>query len=167
MNDFLKDLIKSVDELDKASGFKVISIFDEIKKKYNDHVEYLRENDFDRQSLKNDFDRKSLMNELALCQYQLKECTNEVNQLREELKTLKDNPVSELKWEQSFMLANEIFISKNTFLYCVIRENDNIGFRLTAVDKRDSEEHIINFATSDKCKQKAEEIYKGSIKKQL
>ena len=149
MNDFLKDLIKSVAELENASGFESVVILDDIERKYNEHIEYLR---------KNDFDRNSLLSELALCQYQLKECTKELDKLKEKYET-----VNKLEWEQSFMLGNEIFISKNTFLYCVIRENDSIGYKLTAVDKRDSNTHIVNYATVDDCKDKAERIYKESV----
>jgi hypothetical protein len=38
MNDFLKDLIKSVKELGKDSGFEVLIIVDDTERKYNEHI---------------------------------------------------------------------------------------------------------------------------------
>lgn len=140
MNDFVRNLIKSVSQLEKASAIETIIIFEEIIRKYDEHVKFIRENDFDR---------RSLMSELS------------------ELKRLEKvhEDAHKLKWEQSFMLGNEIFISKNTFLFCVIRESDTIGYRLTTVDRRDSTTHVNMCQSVNDCKKKASDIHKESINK--
>lgn len=150
MNDFLKDLIKSVDELDKASGVEAFMIVDDIKKKYNDHVEYLRENDFDR---------KSLMNELALCQYQLKECMNEANRLVEEYPT-------NLVWvKNSIGEAYQLWYSKNTIFYFEINEIKEDLYELSVFDKRSSDTTVSTHNSEYDCKRHAEKLYFEHLRK--
>ena len=140
MNDFLKDLIKSVDELEEMSLTEVLDRLDDIERKYNEHI------------------IKKKLEDNRLLRKELTAVQDELRRLKEEY-----GLVNKLKWEQSFMVGNEIFISKNTFLNCMIRKNDIIGYELKVIDTRDSHPYTWNCVTLAKCKEKAEEIYKQSV----
>lgn len=140
MNDFLKDLIKSVAKLETASGFEAVMILDDIQRDYNEHISSLtlKENDV-------------LKSELCLTQSQLGQALKDVEYLKGKL-----NAKNRLEWKKSLSdIGSHIEESENTLLHCRIEEM-TIGYKVTCLETLSQITHVNSCESIEKCKHIAE-----------